>query len=106
MHAGPLFRFFGGYRELLLNCILKNLALIISKFCFCSIDFYITFLKKKKKNKKRCFLSKEHNLSLPPHILKVIQYETLWSVLFDILPIHITCKIIHYYKAEKRRKKK
>ena len=27
------------------------------------------------------FLSGEHNLPLPPHILRIIQYITLWSVL-------------------------
>ena len=42
-----------------------------------------------KKNKKigggggqnTSFLSGEHNLSLPTHILRIIQYITLWSVL-------------------------
>ena len=28
------------------------------------------------------FLSGEQNLPLPPHILRIIQYKTLWNVLF------------------------
>ena len=30
------------------------------------------------------FLSGEQNLPLPPHILRIIQYKTLWSVLLKI----------------------
>ena len=30
------------------------------------------------------FLSGEQNLPLPPHILRIIHYKTLWSVLLKI----------------------
>ena len=48
-----------------------------------------------KKNKKNGghltnSLSGEHNLPLPPHILRIIQYKTLWSVLLKNLAITIS----------------
>ena len=52
------------------------------------------------------FHSGEQNLPLPPHILRIIQYKTLWSVLFVIyINLYYWLEIIHYYKAEKGEEK-
>ena len=43
-----------------------------------------SILEKRIKNggRQTNFLSGDQNLPLPPHILRIIQYKTLWSVLF------------------------
>ena len=49
----------------------------------------------------------EQNLPLPPHILRLIQYKTLWSVLFVIyINLYYCLEVIHYHKAEKEEEKK
>ena len=42
------------------------------------------------------FLLGEQNLPLPPHILRIIQYKTLWSVLLKTLAITIS-KFCFYF---------
>ena len=43
------------------------------------------------------FLSGEHNLPLPPHILRIIQYKTLRSILLKNLALTIS-KFCFYLK--------
>ena len=43
------------------------------------------------------FLSGEHNLPLPPHILRIIQYKTLWGVLFKKSGIN-NLKVLFLFK--------
>ena len=61
------------------SVLLKNLALTISKLCL-----LYNLLEKRIKNggHQTNYLSGEQNLPLPPHILRIIQYEMLWSVFF------------------------
>ena len=69
------------------SVLLKYLALTISKFCFYSIDFLYNLLEKRIKNggRQTNFRLGEQNLPLPPHILGIIQYNTLRSVRFVIV---------------------
>ena len=56
------------------------------KVLFLSHRLLNFLLEKKNRNggHQANFLSGEQNLSLPPHILRIIQNKTLWSVLFVI----------------------
>ena len=52
------------------------------------------------------FRSGDQNLPLPPYILRIIQYKTLWSVLFvNSFNLYYWSEVIHYNKAEKEEEK-
>ena len=68
-----------------MECNFKHLALTSSKFCLYSIDLYNNLEKRIKNGGHHAyFLSGKQNLPLRPHILKIIQYKTLWNVLLNI----------------------
>ena len=67
------------------TCTFKNLPLTLSKFVFIPQTLYNLSEKQIKSGGYQTnFGLGEQNLPLPPHILRIIQYKTLWSVLFVI----------------------
>ena len=66
-----------------MECTFKNLALTISVlFLFHRLLYNLLEKRIKSGGHQTNFRLEEQNL--PPHILRVIQYKTLWSVLFVI----------------------
>ena len=55
------------------------------------VNFHeLKLFRKKNGGHQTYFLSGEQNLPLPPHILRIIQYKTLWSVLLKNLALTIS----------------
>ena len=75
-----------------MECTFKKSGINNLKVLFYLIYFNITFKKKRIKNggHQTNVLSGEHNLPLPPHILRIIQYKLIWSVLLSFISIYIT----------------
>ena len=69
-----------------MECTLKKSGINNIEVLFLFNRLLYNLLEKRIKNggHRTNFLSGEQNLPLPPHILRIIQYKTLWSVHFVI----------------------
>ena len=69
-----------------MECTFKKSGINNLKVLFSFHRLLYNLLEKRIKNggRQTNFLSREQNLPLPPHILWIIQYKMLWSVLFVI----------------------
>ena len=75
-------------------------------FLFHGLLFYLLAKIIKHRGHQTNFLTGEKNVPQSPRILKINQYETLWSVLFTIyINSYYLSEVIQHYKAEKGRKK-
>ena len=70
-----------------MECTFKKSGINNFKVLFLFHRFLYNNLEKRIKNggHQNNFRPGEQNLPLPPHILRIIQYKTLWSVLLKIL---------------------
>ena len=94
-----------------MECTFKKSGINNLKVLFLFYSLLYNLLEKRIKNggHQTNFLSGEENLPLPPHILRIIQYKTLWSVLFKNLALTISkfCfYFIDFYRFLEKRIKK
>ena len=80
-----------------MECSFKKSGINNIKVLFLFHRLLYNLLEKRIKNggHQTNFRSGEQNLPLPPHILRIIQYKTLWSVIFKIWHLQSQSFLFH-----------